>query len=914
MYGIRICCVVIIVLVGALLAPQSAHAQNQLPTNEVAGREYLADRGITEAEFRAAMSMRGYDLDNIDPDPAILQELQRVSVEVIDSLVAVKEQQVQADVDETLEQATDASVDDISEAIEDGASTEEAIAEELQEIAADDLPEAKVYGHHLFRGRDASVFRQADRIKPPRSYVLGTGDELTVFINGPSQLEATSTVDERGYIRIATFPPVPVRGLSVEAAEEVLMQRFRQYMVFNENQFNVSVLAARTITVNFYGEVNTVGSITLSAVNTLFNALVAAGGPTDIGTVRRIQLIQGDEVKVFDTYEYMQNPQVAQDFYLQDNDYVQIPVATRVVSIAGAVRRPFKYELLDDEHLIDLIEYAGGLKDNAYLNDIQITRYGREERVVININLAEIMDSGGDYLLQPGDEISIRSIEAEVLNYVEIEGAVANAGQYERTEGMRVADLISRGVLLDEARLDFGYVLRYKPDGKYSYMRFIPQEAINNPGSADNFVLQDQDIVRIPSLARYSDQISFAVLGAVRIPGSYGFDPGGVLKVQDAMLISGGLTQGASDVGYIIRRPPDNPKRADYIPFNPKMAMSDPASSDNITLVPYDSVYIFDKESLTDNYFITVGGAVRNPDVYAYDSNLTLAEALTLAGGLRFDAASNRIEIARVIINENESTRIENRIVSIDRDIFNAPADSTLRLMPFDHIYVRQVPDFELQRTVRLQGQVQFPGVYAIVDKNEKLASLIRRAGGLSPEAYSEGATMQRPLNGVGSVVIDLARAIDDPNSNANLVLMDGDVIDIPRRQDLVTIQGAVNLRDFYPEEFLRRGNRISVTHQKSKNAKYYIDEYAAGLAEDGRKRLITVVHPNGKVEKTTSILFFKSYPKVPPGAVVNVGKVAPEEPTEPAEQSEVDWGAVVRDTLAQAVAIITLIVLIDRL
>lgn len=898
-----------------LLQPVTMYCQNTPPSSEIAGRKYLEERGVTEEEFRAAMQARGYDLDNIEPDPQTLEELQRVSVEVIDSLAALKQEQVQEKVDETLEQVASESTEAVSKAVEGGASPEEAIAEQLQEVSTRELPEPTIYGHHLFRGRDASVFRQADRIKPPRSYVLGTGDELTVFVNGPSQLQATAVIDERGYYRVAPYPPIPLRGLTVAQAEDLLFERLRQYMVFNENQFAVSVLAARTITVNFYGEVITVGSITISAVNTLFNALVAAGGPTDIGSVRHIKLISGDQVKTFDTYEYMQNPQIAQEFYLHDNDYVQIPVASRVVSISGAVRRPYRYELLKDEHLIKLIEYAGGLKDNAYLKDIQITRYGPDQRVVINVDLREIMDGGGDYLLQPGDEVSIRSIDQAAENYVELRGAVIKEGSYEKKEGMRVADLLAMGVLEDEARLDFGYVLRYKPDGRYSYMRFVPQAALDNSLSSENFELRNRDIVHVPSQVRYSDDVGFAVVGAVRAPGEYRFDPAGLMRVEDALLVSGGLMPSASSMGYIVRRLPDNPLRAEYLPFNPQMAISDPSSVDNKTLVPNDTVYIFDEGDLTDNYFITVGGAVRNPNRYAYDTQMSLNEALALAGGLRFDAASNRVEIARVIINENQPTRVESFIVDVDRQrILTNERDTSMLLMPFDHIYVRQVPDFRLQRTVTLEGEVRYPGTYVITEENEKLHHLIERAGGLTPEAYAAGATLQRVEGEIGPVVIDLNEALIRPNSNANMIMLDGDVISIPMRQDLVTIQGAVNLRDFYSEEFLLRGNRVSVAYEGSKNAKYYIDNYAAGIADDGRKRLITVAHPNGKVDKTSSFLFFKIYPKVPPGGIVNVGRVPPPEELAPAEREEIDWGAVLRDTLAQAVAIITLIVLIDRL
>jgi protein involved in polysaccharide export with SLBB domain len=489
-----------------------------------------------------------------------------------------------------------------------------------------------------------------------------------------------------------------------------LKNRLKAFYNYNDNQFYLSVLTARTVTVNFYGEVQTTGGITLSAVNTLFNALVAAGGPTDIGSVRRIRLISGSEDKVFDTYKFMDEPSIADEFYLKNNDYVHIPVAERVVSISGAVRRPFKYELLEDEHLVKLIDFAGGVLNDAYLKDIRITRYNADQRVVVNVNLRDIMDGGGDFLLQPGDEIFIRSIDEEVENVVTINGAVVMDGEYERQEGMRVSQLIDKARLDKYALLDYGYLLRRNPDGRYIYNRFSPAAALENRGGSDDLVLEDLDIIQIPSRVSYSDEVNFTVGGAIRIPGQYDFDPAGVLRVQDAILLSGGLKPGASDFGYILRRNPDEPKRADYIVFNPKVALQDAGSADNHILMPFDSLVVYDEFDLRDNFFIEVYGAVRNPGIFPYDPSLNLQQALDLAGGLTFSAATNRVDVARLIINENQPTRTINITTNVIREHGAGMTDTGMVLLPFDEIFVRDVPEFELQQNVTIQGEVTYPG------------------------------------------------------------------------------------------------------------------------------------------------------------------------------------------------------------
>jgi len=910
-----------VLLLFVLILPEVQGQVTQMPTPPEVTK-LLNEKNVTEAEFQAAMLERGYDPNKIDIKTVDLSELERVSLEVINELSAAKQEliddQAEEQVQETIKDVSAETASDIQESIDAGSSTGEAVSEALQDLENEEVPKSRIYGQHLFRNKDMTVFRQADRIKPPDSYILGVGDVLSITINGLSQASISTTIDDDGFISIdqglASKPSIPLRGLTLGQAEDMLRRRLKAYYSYNDNQFHLNVLATRTVTVNFFGEVMTTGGITLSAVNTLFNALVAAGGPSDIGSVRNIKLISGSEERIFDTYAYMQDPRLAGNFYLKDNDYIHIPVAKRVISIAGAIRRPFRYELLEGEHLIKLIEFAGGLEDGAYLKDIQITRYSNDQRVVVNVNLGEIINSGGDYLLEPGDEVVIQSVESKIINVVDLQGAVVKPGQYEHKPGMRISDLVDLGVLQPGARLDFGYLLRHNPDDTYTYLRINTQAALDGRGGVDDLLLEDQDILRIPSQILYSDAVEFTVRGAVRAPGQFDFDPSGVLTIQDAMLISGGLKPSASEFGYILRRSPDNPKRADYLPFNPQNAVNNPTSSDNLILMPFDSLVVYDDAQLRDEFFIQVRGSVRNPGTYRYDANMTLEEALRLAGGLTFSAASNRVDVARVIIAENKPTQTVNYTFTVERDFLTQAADSSLVLFPFDEIFVRDVPQFELQKIVQINGEVQYPGGYAIIENNERLTSVISRAGGLTPQAYSLGAGMVRVYNNTGAVVINLDDALANPNSSANLILQAGDIVTIPKQPDLVTITGAVNLRDLYSEEYLRAGNKVNVTYEKGKSAKYYIDNFAAGLAEDGRKRLITVEQANGKIEKTKTFLFFKFYPKVEKGATVNVGHVVPEPDAIPGQKEEIDWGVVMRDTLAQAVAIITLILLVDRL
>jgi polysaccharide export outer membrane protein len=160
-------------------------------------------------------------------------------------------------------------------------------------------------------------------------------------------------------------------------------------------------------------------------------------------------------------------------------------------------------------------------------------------------------------------------------------------------------------------------------------------------------------------------------------------------------------------------------------------------------------------------------------------------------------------------------------------------------------------------------------------------------------------------------VIIDLEKAIKNPKSFENIILQEGDEINIPKINNIVSITGATKAYEVYPEKITAQG-RIQVPYNKGKSAKYYIDEYAGGLAKEAGK--ITVVDASGKVTKAKGFLFFKSYPKVGPGAEIKVSyKEKKEEKLKNGEKEDVKWGDVLANSIAQATAILSLILLIQN-
>ena len=358
-----------------------------IPITESQARAELRKRGLDEDQVRQKLEERGFDIDNLDASQ--LDDLQAALEEITRELEAEQQTAAPQTTDpaqpspEELQEAIKADIRDveqkelegIQEAVSEGKPLDQAIAEELIDKKQEKLPQSTIYGQQLFRDKRISVFSQSQDILPSDNYVLGPGDKVTIAIWGLSQAEASYEIKPSGYIKPDGMPRINLKGISYAKAKALLQSRFAQYYSFRPEEFEMTLSYSRTITVSIYGEVFSPGGFTLPATNTAFNALVAAGGPSDIGSVRNIRLIRSSEVKTLDVYEFMNDPTVMERYYLQDNDILHVSVAKRTMTISGAVRRPFRYELLPDENLRQLIAYAGGLNNNAYRANLRIRRF-----------------------------------------------------------------------------------------------------------------------------------------------------------------------------------------------------------------------------------------------------------------------------------------------------------------------------------------------------------------------------------------------------------------------------------------------------------------------------------------------------------------------------------------------------------
>ncbi|MFK7796416.1 MAG: SLBB domain-containing protein [Aureispira sp.] len=719
------------------------------------------------------------------------------------------------------------------------------------------LPEAKIWGQQFFRDQSISLFTRSRDIKAIDSYLLGIGDELAITVWGAASYSSSIAIDEEGFINLTNpqrgidIPRLYIKEMRFADAKKAIIDRLKNHMNIKNSQVSIELNYSRSLTINITGEVFNPGSYTIPAVNTAFNALVAAGGPSQIGSVRLIRVVSSTrDTRILDVYKFMSNPNVADEFFLSNNDYIFVPLAERVVEVTGAIERPFYYELIDKENLIELINYAGGLTPDAYRRNIQVIRYENDEEKLIDVNLAEIMKGNSNFELKDGDRVTINPIKQAYANYITVTGAVKLPGTYELESGMKISEVLSKSGVVLSAVMKRIYIKRLRED----------------------------------------------------------------LSLE-------------------------------YIPVNVYEVLNDSGSTANLTLRPFDEIEVKYKSDFIDKYQVKVYGAVRKGGSFEFSDNLTLADVLYMANGLKREASNSYIEISRLVLDANgNKTRVNFERLDIGsvEDGLQVIGDSTFVLEPYDQIFVRSSKEFEAPKNVTVRGEITWPGIYTLANDEERVMDVIDRAGGWTEIAFLKGAKLMR--KGDGLVLLDLEiLKKEGKDSRYNYVLRADDEIIIPKLKDLVSIAGYVNhpaikekfeiankeldlelervstelerkeiLLEEYKEQ-IANPLKVNVPFHESKRANFYVKEYGAGIDYKlgGRQRLIYVRYANGMVKKTRHFLFFKVFPKVEKGAMVYVG--AREKKIKGPKQP-IDWYKIVTDTMALAVSGLSLYVLINTL
>ena len=729
------------------------------------------------------------------------------------------------------------------------------------------LDSVDIYGFSYFRQKDVKIFNNAVDIKPPGNYVLGVGDQIVVSIWGYADYNRLFYIDKDGYIQQENIGRVYLKGLTLQQAKDLLRTRFANAYMIDKSDFDVSINYSRVITINVVGDVENPGSYTFPAINTAYNILAYVGGPSKSGSIRDIQIKRdGKIIRHFDLYKFLFTPEKQDDIFLDNNDYIYVPAQKNIVKVEGAVNREGKYEMLPGETFYDLLKYCGNYKPDAFTKVIQIRRYDQNKQILIDYDLDSVKLAGGKIELMNGDVVGVRSIPDKVKNYNEIYGSVLLPGRYQWKEGDRVWDLIQRAQgLKEDAYLEEAYLVRTNYDDfrKHTFKLDL-NKIIEDKNSEDNMLLTLRDVIEVYSKSDFFDRFDIEVKGEVRKPRRFESEKG--MSLRDAIIMSNGLKEEALLDKIIIYRVNDDLTEK-LISFRIDTA-GNYANLDTFKLKKRDKIIVLKDLRRIDRYYIEVNGMVRKTDTFPYMESMTLADALILAQGFKMEAASNRIEIARIAnydkaISQSVPTQVTILNYSVSKNIGRDPVANSIKLQPYDQIYVRPTPEFEYQMKVTIKGEVLYPGEYVLTTKDERMSSLIERAGGLTRFAYADGSRLYRQSEGIGDVLTDVNKALKNKTSKFNYVLKQGDIIDIPAIKDLVAMKGEFN----YPVE--RRPENLYVPFTEGKDAKFYIYKYGAGFSDSAYKRKTYVIRPNGQILGTHRTMFGKNFPKVEKGSVI---------------------------------------------
>ncbi|MDB4347573.1 SLBB domain-containing protein [Bacteroidia bacterium] len=734
---------------------------------------------------------------------------------------------------------------------------------ELEKYGFDNntLPLPVVFGQEYFRNPRTRMLNTPSNITPSESYILGSGDQIQVDVWGRAGYSGNYTVDGTGFITIPKKQKVFVSGKSLSEVRSLLRARFQQIVNLSGSSFNVSVSNTRSITVHVTGEVFYPGTYTLSALNSAFNILSVAGGPTNMGSLRNVLVQRGGKVvDTFDLYKYLFGGKDGNEIFLQNNDYLIVPTVSKLVDINGGMRRQGKFELKGSEGYKDLMQFAGGFATNGFRKDIVVKRIVDHSYYnTFSFNWDSISKLGQDYMLVDGDILYVKSINSENLYLAKIKGGVKAPGSYKVAKGERLNDIIKRaGGLHRDAYMDKGYLIRTNSDLTKSYFTFKPSSV-----STSSLTLEANDEIIIFTKDEFVEVAYLSSENFVRNPIKIEYIQG--LKASDLIKLSGGITDDAYNVRAIIER-----TNSDFTKTILPVDLSEDGDVVNdVLLERNDILRVYDKPAKRENYGISIYGEVNKPAKYQYFQNVTLKDLIIMAGGIKQTAEFSKIEIASVVKRDPATGKIiplEKTVIrtfTLSNDFDKDEVSKTIIIQPMDRVFVRKAY-FNEQEIIVLGGEVKYPGAYAIASKNETLLDVVERAGGFTEYAFLAGAEFRRTYMDTQSirVIVNLKKAQKRPNSRFNYFLADADSLNVPRIDQTVRITGSIENQE---EE------AISSYHIKGKRAKHYIIHYAGGFAEGASRKAVYVKLPNGQNVRTKNFLLFKVYPKVKTGSIIYV-------------------------------------------
>lgn len=552
------------------------------------------------------------------------------------------------------------------------------------------------------------------------------------------------------------------------------------------------------------------------------------------------------------------------------------------ITVLGAVKNPNKFEIAPDASLRDVLLLAGGLTEDASTSGLTMFRFNFPRNSVLDTTISK-----DRLIIFKGEE------KFTVLDKDKLESAI-----------------FSREIPSNQIPyiIDSIYITLTKEEPRITRIIDVGKNWLSNM-SLDTTHIGLFQFIYIPTAYQFKTLKLLSVEGGVNKPVQ--LEPNANMTLRDAIYACGGIKD-KIEIDYVdmyvrmdVKEKGNfglgaNKKEIVRIQFS-KNWQTD-ARFDSVKIKDFYRIVLHDQGEFIQKGEIEIKGLVNTSGKFDYSPKMTLKDALYMAKGLKPEADVARIEVSTILDVENTNgevlpLKVKIKTYQISQDWQNDPLLETIALLPYDQIFVRPNPDFKLQQSVTVDGQVLVPGEYLILESNERLSTFVARAGGLTKQAFLEGAYLERQE--YGKIAIRLDKAIANPGSRYDIVLREKDKLFIPVLQEVVSIKGNVE------------NSGASIMFDPSQTRfKYYVD-LAGGFKRKTRIGQCTVTYPNGTVKKVKTYLFVHQFPRITKGATINVPNKEDEKKPGEDGDSKAKFNEVIANIVGTTTSIMTLIVLI---
>ncbi len=565
----------------------------------------------------------------------------------------------------------------------------------------------------------------------PDYYVVSNGDELSIWVYGVNEEVISVSVDSYGNLNIPVIGPVNVAGLAFVDVKKLISSKLENS--YPDSSIIVNITKYSTIQVVMTGNVNAPGIYNVSALSTVKDLLIYAGGVKPNGTVRSIILNRADASShELDLYQLLLGKNSNNNLFLKSGDVIIITNAHKLVSISGAVNVPATYELKSGENLDKLLDFAGGIRTDGSHYGLKVSGFDKEQAQVRMVDAS----TAAMFNLNDRDKVYVYPIEQININAISIFGNVVRPGEREIGKNASLAKLINSevdklgldGVFLNNTLFNFAMIKRKTDTLGSEFVRLNLASLM--AGTTDEVLRAGDELYVFNKLDTKLNPWVFIGGNVVSQPGQFQFVDG--MNVSDLIQIAG------------VKGPYDGDKIALLTwgteGLTPRVLILNEAQARIRKLSAFDEVELFRNNNLGA---VTIDGSINNPRTLVLGQGMTLKDLILAAGGLTEDVYYDHLRVTRV--HNVDGKKFENQEMNLSLvDILNN-GESNIALQDKDQVYIYGIDEMSIREKVVLGGQVRKPGEF-FIGQGMNLKDLILAAGGYTDQAYLDSAEVIRYL------------------------------------------------------------------------------------------------------------------------------------------------------------------------